>query len=285
MIYYFIKPSGGGKSTAATAFMVQFLENSNTATRDTKKLFGFLEETPSDRLKRCHRLIDRWNAKGYNFKKPEHVVWSNMAIWTRQFGKDIINYDLPGYRIGLYDKNFETWTPAPGGIVIWDEVQRESDGRDSMEMHPRVREFTRLHRKWGLDVLCFSQRDKVDKNIRENCKIILIQNIEHKKDKYGFITSTTLTFWFFDDYLHYEAYKASLKSKYYTVTKFTFDGNVQEHFDTNEGEEYFVECADRRGGISLKKAEFKKNTKSDIKRYVDNNSYMPPKGYKKGASK
>lgn len=285
MIYYFIKQSGGGKSALATAFMTQFMEVQNTVNRDTKELLGFLEMTPRDRLKLSHKLTDYFNSKGYNFKKAEHTVWSNLGMWTRRFGKEITNYDMPLHRVGLYDKKYVTWTPAPGGIVVMDEMQEVADGRDSMSLPTRTSAYAQLHRKWRLDLLLFSQRDKVDKQFRENCKIILITDMKHKKDKYGFIVSTTWTLLVFEDFRYYEAYKGSMNSKYYKETKYTFYGCIFDHYDSHEGEEYFAECAAKHGGISLRKAEKKRTTREDFNKFVTNHPYTAPSEYRKGAKK
>ena len=285
-IYIFIKKSGGGKSFSAVAFMKQFLENSFSVNRDSKKLFGFLEMPPRDRLKMCHKLIDEFNKKGYNFKKPEHVVWSNLTMWSKHYGKEVVNHTLPADKIGLYDPDYKTWTPAPGSIVIWDEGQLQADGRDSMEMHPRVKAISYLHRKWRMDILIFTQLDRIDKTFRGNATIVEIEeDRKDKKDKYGFITSSTIKFRVFDSSKDYDAYNSSLKSKYYKETTYTVQGCMFDHYDSYEGQEYFAECAARNGGLSMIKATRLKNTREAIKEWVNANPYISPKEYTKGGKK
>lgn len=286
MIYYFIKKSGGGKSSLATAFSVPFLENDSIPHRDSNHLLEFLELSPKDRLQECYKRITYYNSIGYQFKeKPEHCLHSSFGIYTEHFGEKIVNYDLPGSKLGLYDKRYKTLIPPPCPLIIWDETQNEADGRDSMEMPKRLISFLNLHRKWGIDLLCFSQRDKVDKYIRENCVIILIDSMTHKKDKYGFILSTTWKLKVFDDYLAYEMYKGTLNSKYYKSTSYTFEGCVFDHFNSREGEEYFLECAVKNGGFSLAKAIVERTSRQKIEQFLKNHPYTSPKGFKKGSEK
>lgn len=286
MIYYFVKKSGGGKSSLASAFALPFLDNEYEAHRDSKKLLNFLEMAPRDRLALCYKRIEEINKLGYHFtERPEHCVYSNFGIYTEHFGEKIVSYDLPASRLGLYDKNYKTLMPPPAPLIIWDETQVEADGRESMELPKRLITFINLHRKWDIDLLCFSQRDKVDKFIRENCTIILIDSFSHKKDKYGFIQSTTWTLKVFEDYLSYELYKSTLKSKYYNTTTYTFEGCIFDHYNSKEGEEYFLECAVKRGGFALDKAVVDLTSREKIEKYLKQHPYMPPPGYKKGKSK
>lgn len=285
-ICIFIKKSGGRKSFSAVAFMKQFLENRFDGNRDKNKLFGFLEKAPRDRYKLCLKLIDEWNKKGYNFEKPEHVVWSNLTMWSKHYGKEVVNYTLPAEKIGLYDPNYETWTPAPGSIVIWDEGQLQADGRDSQEMHPRVKAISFLHRKWQIDLLIFTQLDRIDQTFRKNATIVEIdEDIRDTKDKFGFITSSTINFKVFDSYKSYDAYNSNLKSKYYKTTSYTEQGCMFEHYDSYEGAEYFAECAARNGGLSMVKATKLKNTREAIKKWVETNPYSSPKEYTRGGKK
>lgn len=283
MIYYFIKKSGGGKSKTATALCRPFLENCYEANKDSKGLLKFLDMSPIDRLHLCHKLIDKYNAKGYDFKKPEQTVWcANLTMWSKRYGEDVINYALPGDKIGLYDPDYETLIPAPGALIAWDEVQLQANGRESMQLSPRVISFCNYARKWGLDMLIFSQRDIVDKTLAENAMVIIIADIKDKYDKYGFMTASIFTFWVFQDYYKYQAWKGSQNSKYYQVTTYTIDGCIHDNYDTEEGAEYFADCASKRGGIALIKAKFERKTKADIEKYVKDNPYMSPEGHKKG---
>ena len=278
--------SGGGKSKTATALCRPFLENCYTTNKDSKGLFKFLNTSPIDRLDNCHKLINYYNAKGYHFKKPEHTVWcANLTMWSKRFGKDVINYAIPGDRIGLYDPKYKTSTPAPGAILVWDEIQLQANGRDSMSFPPRLIAFCNYARKWDLDMLIFSQRDIADKTLSENAMIIIITNIQDKYDKYGFMTASIFTFWVFDNYLKYQAWRTSQNSKYYQVTTYTIDGCIHDNYDTKEGAEYFAYCADKNGGISLVKAEFERKTKQAMEKYVKQNPYIPTKGFRKGDKK
>ena len=208
MIYLIYAKSGSGKSALKTAWLEPFLRNSNTLHQDSKKLLDFLSITPKERLRLCHNRIDQLSAKyEKEFEKPIHCVQSNETIWTTSYGKYIQSYDMPGDKIGLYDECYETYCPPPYSIIGWDEAQREANGRDSSTLDPRVVMELLLHRKWGLDILCFTQRGKIlDLNIRDNCCIIEIEKMTHEYDKYDFITSTTWKLLFFDKLQDLERY-------------------------------------------------------------------------------
>ena len=277
MIYYFYAPSGHGKSALKTAMLEPFLRNDFVVNIDKKGLLEFLKYSPYDRLKMAYERIDYINeAYGTNFSKPIHVVQSNETIYTTDKGKFIQNYDLPGDKIGLYDEYYETYCPPPGSIIAWDETQKEASGRDSSSMDSRVSSLLQLHRKWGLDILCFSQRSTIlDLNIRDNCKIVEIESMHHNCDKYGFIKSTTWKLKVFDKLKDLERYLAT-DAKTYKRTEFTYVGNVYEHFDSDEGEEYFVYLAKIRG------LNFRIRTINlTLDDFIKERPYTPPDNYRK----
>lgn len=278
MIYYFYAPSGTGKSALAAAMLEPFLYNDFKAHMDSKGLLEFLRIPPKDRLKYCHSKIDNLNAMygGEIFEKPIHVVQSNETIWTTHNGKYSQSYDLPGDKIGLFDEDYYTECPPPYSIIRWDEVQKEASGRDSAGMDARVSAWLQLHRKWGLDVLCFSQRAGiVDLTIRDNARIIEVESMTHKYNKYGFIISTTWKLKYFANLSDLDEYRTSHK-KTYQKTSFTYEGCVFEHFDSEEGEEYFIDLA-KRHGLNLKI----RPRNLDPETYVKINPYTPPPDYRK----
>ena len=277
MMYYFYAPSGQGKSALKTAMLEPFLRNDFRVNMDKKGLLEFLRYSPEERLKMSHNRIDYINqVYGTNFEKPIHVVQSNETIHTKYQGKVIFNYDMPGDKIGLYDDCYETYCPPPCSIIAWDETQKEASGRDSSSMDSRVASLLQLHRKWGLDILCFSQRSTIlDLNIRDNCRIIEIESMRHKYDKYGFIISTTWKLKVFYKLKDLERYNAT-GEKTYKSTEFTYIGNVYEHFDSDEGEEYFVYLAMKRG------LNFRVRTIiNSVDDYVKQRPYTPPDSYRK----
>ncbi len=278
MLYYFYAPSGTGKSALKTAMLEPFLRNDYEAVTDEKGLLDFLKMSPCDRLKKCHQETDYLNqTEGLNLEKPLHTVQSNETIYTKVRGKKIKNYHMPGDKLGLYDECYETWCPPPGSIIADDEAQQEFGGRESAGMSPRVSAELQLHRKWGgLDILFFSQRGNIlDLNIRDNCVIIEVSSMHHKFDKYGFIISTTWNLKVFKNLSAYENYRKSEK-KTYKSTSFTFEGNVFEHFDSEEGKEHFIYLAKKRG-INLRI----KPDATSVDEYVETNPYTPPDDYRK----
>ena len=231
----------------------------------------------------CKKAVQALNAElGTDFGLPIHCVQSNEKIWTYKNGKLIKNYDLPGDKIGLYDEAYETTCPPPYSIIRWDEIQKEANSRDSASMDPRVSTFTQLHRKWGIDILCFSQRLKiVDLTIRDNAVVFEIEKITHKLDKYGFIRSMTATLKYFPSLAAAETYQSTFNKSLYKITKFTFKGNPRKHYDTNEGEEHFKELALKRG-LNLKFADDNPKTVEDLEERIKNKPYRPKEGYSKG---
>lgn len=281
MIYFFFTKSGGGKGALATAMLLPYLENSSKVNMDSGGYFDFLRIPPKKRNKLCQISTLQLNdLLETNFGIPLHCVQSNEALWTKKYGDFVQNYDLPGDKIGLYDEAYETYLPPPYSIVRWDETQKEANSRESSSMDSRVSVWLQLHRKWDLDVLCFSQRSKiVDLNIRDNARIFEIVDRKDKRDKYGFIVSTTWYLHYFPDLSSMERNMSSGK-KTFKKTKFTFKGNVYKHFNSQEGREYFEDLA-RRRGINLRVKYPFVNTAKDLEEYVNANPYRPPDGYKK----
>lgn len=277
MIYLFYAQSGTGKSMSITAMMEQFLRNEVRVKKDKKGLFKFLDIPPRERLKLCHSRIDYLNeVEDLKLEKPIHTVQSNLTMWTNKFGKYIQNYDLPGDKIGLYDEFYETYCPAPCSIIVWDETQKEASGRESATMAERVSTLLQLHRKWGLDIICITQRSKIlDLNIRDNCVIVEVADVIHKYTKYGFIKGSKI---YFNVYMRLADLERNLSTgkKTYTKTSFEYKGNAFDHFDSNEGEEHFIYLA-KKQGINLRIRD--RNLSTD--EYVKNNPYISTVGYKK----
>lgn len=281
MIHLFYAQSGAGKSALGTAMLIPFLENSAKAHMDKNEYFEFLRIPPKKRLKMSYtRITELQNLTGETFDYPEHCVQSNESLWTKKHGKLIQNYDLPGDKIGLYDENYETYCPPPCSIIRWDETQREASGRDSSTMSPRVSALLQLHRKWGLDILCFTQRSTIlDLNIRDNCRIYEVESMIHKKNGYGFIRSTTWKVKVFSKLKDLERY-LSTGDKTYKITSFTFNGCIFDHFNSDEGEEYFIELA-MKHGLNTRIKKLERETIEDVKDYIKNHPYTTSVEYKK----
>lgn len=281
MQYLFFGKSGRGKSALATALLVPFLRNDFETHMDKNGLLEFLYYSPKDRLEMCHTRIKRLNASREDkFPFPCHVVQSNEALWVEHYGEVITNYDMPGDKNGMYDENYETYCPPPCSIIRWDEAQKEADGRESSGMPPRVAFECQTHRKWGLDLLFFTQRSTIlDLNIRDNAIIIEIESMTHDYDKYDFIVSTTWKLKVFYSLKALETYLATDK-KTYKKTSYTFEGNIFDHYDSEEGEEHYIHHADKCG-LNLRKRPIRGDSKEDIEAYVKENPYTPPVGYKK----
>lgn len=277
MMYLFYAVSGSGKSALKTAMLEPFLRNSYKVKMDSKGLFEFLALSPKQRLKISHNRIKQLSVElGENFDLPKTTIQSNETMWSNCHGDYVQNYDLPGDKIGLYDELYETYCPCPGSILAWDEAQKELSGRESQSMDSRVSSLLQLHRKWGLDILFFTQRSRIlDLNVRDNARIIEIESMHHKYNKFGRIIQTTWRLKFFENLSALERYIGSGKKTYHTTT-FTFDGCIYEHFDSNEGEEYFKDLAKHRG-LNLRIRE--RGTKFD--EYVKIHPYTPPVGYAK----
>ena len=281
MQYLFFAKSGSGKSALATALLVPFLRNDIEAHMDKNELLEFLRISPRDRLEMCKNRIAYLNStREHKFPFPEHVVQSNEAIYCTQNGKFIQNYDMPGDKNGLYDEYYETYCPPPYSIIRWDEAQKEVGGRDSQNMSPRVSALCQTHRKWGLDILYFTQRSRIlDLNVRDNAIIVEISKMEHKLDEYGFIVSTTWQLKVFYSLYDLERY-STVGKKTYLKTSYTFEGNIFEHYNSDEGEEHYIYLADKRG-LNLRKRPIRDESSEDIEDYVKENPYTPAVGYGK----
>lgn len=281
MQYLFYALSGAGKSALATAFCEPYLRNEDEAHMDKNELLEFLRISPKERLNMCRLRISKLNeTREEKFPFPKHVVQSNEALWTIRHGELITNYDMPGDKNGMYDENYETYCPPPCSIVRWDEAQKEVGGRESSGMPPRVSYECQTHRKWGLDLLYFTQRSTIlDLNVRDNAIIVEIESMHHKYDKYDFIISTTWKLKVFSSLRALESYLSTGK-KTYKTTSYTFDGNIFEHFNSEEGEEHYIHLADKRG-LNLRQRNIRGDSKEDIESYVKENPYTPPTGYRK----
>ena len=281
MLYLIYAESGKGKSEVKTAFAEPFLRNSSEINMDTKGYFQFLSISPKDRLKMCYARISSLNStREKKLSYPEHLVQSNEAVWTTKHGRFIKNYDMPGDKNGLFDENYETYCPPPHSLIFWDEAQKEVSGRESSSMPARVSFLCQTHRKWGLDILFFTQRSTIlDLTIRDNCMILGLEDVVHKYDKYGFITGAEYKFKVFFKLKDLERYLSTDK-KTYKKTSYIFNKNARKHYDTNEGEEHYIYHADKCG-LNLRQRPERDNSLDNIAEYVKENPYTPPLHYRK----
>ena len=281
MQYLFYGKSGTGKSALATALLVPFLRNDTEAHLDENELLEFLHISPRERLEMCHARIAQLNATRENkFEYPDHVVQSNEALWIEEYGEVITNYDMPGDKNGMYDENYETYCPPPCSIIRWDEAQKEIPGSENSTFPARVAFECQTHRKWGLDILYFTQRSTIlNLNVRDNAIIIEIESLNHTYDKYGFIIKSTWKLKVFDSLKALESYTSTGK-KTYKKTSYTFEGCIYDHYDSDEGVEHYIYHADKCG-LNLRQRPVRDDSLQDIEAYVKENPYTPPVGYGK----
>lgn len=197
-------------------------------------------------LKACRETVNKLNAGGFRLTVPkDHLVFSDYRIAKRKTVShllDISNLGLPGPHNpkAQFLPPFSTW--------IIDEAQRKLNSRAG-GIDDNLSLLFEIRRHNDISIFMACQRTMlIDKNARELVdKVIEIQRMTHKYDRYGRLIRTTWHCVEFDSALQVERYLDSGKAaKYGKATKYNYDGNIFKCYDhQHRRPAFYADCYDR----------------------------------------
>lgn len=225
MLLHIIAPPGAGKTSLAAAMGISCM-------------YG---EKATDAIQRSANLINAMNASGFNIASPrqlDHLVYThgfNIKATSPDFGYRQ-SWFLDASRLGFRTEDFEPQFVYPSSTLIIDEFQSIYNSRDWTAFPPNVSRWFEQHRKLMLNIIIISQRNGiVDKNVRELCSVALVKDMKVKYNTYDEIVQVvwTLEYW--------ESFRDFDQNKRGRISKFTYDGNIFDCYDTNAGFERFFD--------------------------------------------
>lgn len=125
-----------------------------------------------------------------NLPEQKHLVYADFDL---KINKRLRSYWIDGYQIAMPNDYFDTILIPFYSTIGLDEGERYFDSRNTKGLREEVYRFPQLHRHGDYDLFIVSHRvASIDVNIRSMVdKIEVMNGVEFKKDKYGFIKSAT----------------------------------------------------------------------------------------------
>ncbi|MCM1195146.1 MAG: zonular occludens toxin domain-containing protein [Firmicutes bacterium] len=259
---------GAGKTSLATALAIE-------------NMYG---EKARERIRACKGELAVMRANGFNVSMPDkHLTYADYLIDYRS--PDCghrRSYDVDGYKLGFATDDFAPQLLPPYSFVVLDEAQKYFNSRKSHQFADNVSRFWEQSRKFHFDILLVVQRiGLIDLNIRELARIIWVEKLRFKYDKYGNLAQCIWTYREWDTYSEYEAGERGKKVTY------IFNGNIFKNYDTSEGKQLYMQGLDERDFDYSEHAIYGMSP-DDVKAYAERHQQVAPKGFyqeKKGDKK
>ena len=197
-------------------------------------------------------------------------------------------YTIDGYKIGLPNPYFETIFIPPYSTIFLDEAQRYYDSRNSKGLRSEVYNWYQLHRQNHYNIYLICQRlGNIDLNIRSIAdKVIVIDELNMKKDKYGRVSKFTWNIREFESADTAEDYclkkdrseYANLGIKQTVISKLP----LFQYYDSFANKPAFFNGKEYEKFNYTIEPNYKLTIDSFIE-YNENHLYSAPKGYWKSA--
>lgn len=253
------------------------------------------------RLEKCRSKISEYNAMGYAFSCPEHLVFSDFDIEIHHFGKaPTVNYWIDGFYLGMPHQvvkrsgnsnvlTYRTLNIPPFVNLYLDEGNKYFDSRNSEIMPAFRKRWVELMGQWGLTLSMVCHRPMlVDSCIRDLADFREFLKCDFLYDSFGRIIRVDLKTRF---------YPTNKDAMAYIQNGILTDNVVEEtisincsapcmqipyYYKTDFYTPAFLKfCENRNFDLLQKTHDFK--TIEDIQQFNKQFNYNVPKGlYEKG---
>lgn len=232
-------------------------------------------QTAREAVRNSRAMISTMNANGYNLTLPQkHLTFADFGLDYRSpdCGRRQ-SYDVDGFKLGFWtDKYLPQYLP-PYSCIILDEAVKYFNSRRSQQFADNISRFWEQLRKFHLTAILIVQRvGLIDRNIRELARIIIVDNLRFKYNKYGEIAECI---WYFHEWETYAQYEAGERGKRVT---YIFKGNVFKYYNSYEGHLLYMQ--------GLDKADFEYHvhedylmSPEDVVRYAERHKQLAPDGF------
>lgn len=177
-------------------------------------------------INNCHSLIDCYNAKGFNFSKPDIPIFADTEFEIhRLFNAPTTTYFVSGYHLGLphwvvrEDKKnhnsivrYRTMLLPPGVKILLDEGNKYFDSKDDDLMPGWRTRWIELMRHFDQELYLVAHRPfMVSKRVRDYADYMLFLKTNFRYDEKDKISCIEFQYRRFDTFQEMEAYLKSGK--------------------------------------------------------------------------
>lgn len=251
------------------------------------------------RLNDCYNRIDAYNALGYNFSKPKHLVVADFDLEIHHFGKQPdINYWCNGFYLGLPKVvikerktgcikqqvvTFKTMRLAPCMSIFLDEGNKYFNSRNKKIMPGWRSRFIELMGQYGLEMHMVCHRPElVDSNVRDMADFREFLGVDITCDSMGKICTLTIHSRYFANNRDVEAYlQNNILPSYSKIEQTIIDCRIPcfdigKYYDTHFFDKVFLKGAENKDFDLIQKKHICKSIE-DIKQFNREFDYTVPK--------
>lgn len=252
------------------------------------------------RLNNCYNRIDAYNAMGYKFSKPKHLVLADFDIELHHFGKQPeMNYWCNGFylgmprvvtserKIGIVKQQVVTYRTmflAPGMSIFLDEGNKYFNSRDRDIMPGWRSRFIELMGQYGLEMHMVCHRPElVDSNVRDLADFREFVGVDIAYDAIGRICTMTINSRYFANNKDVEQYlKTGILPSYSKIEQTVIDCRVPcfdigKYYDTHFFDKAFLKDAENKD-FDLIQKKHTCYTIEDVQKFNKEFDYKVPKG-------
>lgn len=215
----------------------------------------------------------------------KHLCYSDYLV---KVNSRLQAFYIDGFKLGLPNPFFETTFIPPYSTIFLDEAQRYYNSRMSKWLREEVYGWFQLHGQNHYNIYLACQRvANIDLNIRALAdRIIIIEDLKLKKDKYGRVCGLT---WFtreFNSAETAEEYQLACEKKEIsslgTSETYKTDFPIFNFYDSFSNKPVFFDGQENRPFDYYKEDGYEFTLESFIK-YNNNHFYSAPQGYWKNS--
>lgn len=249
-------------------------------------------------LANCHRLIDKYNAMGFHFSKPDVPIFTDYYQELHRFMQPPTKaYYVNGFYLGLPVElierkskkeivKFRTMLLPPGIKILLDEGNKFADSQKEEAMPDYKKRWIELMGQFEQELYLVAHRPTaVSKKVRDYADYTIFFKTDFYYNEKGKISVVKMYYRTLTDFQEMEAYlKSKELPKNNEMQCLTVDceqvcNNIPAYYDTKFFDKYFLQGAKDKD-FDLIKHELKCTTPEDIDLFCKKYTYKMPKEMK-----
>lgn len=247
-------------------------------------------------INKCYQLIDKYNAMGFHFSKPDVPVFSDYRLEIHQFmKKPTVAYWVNGFYLGLpaevlrrgKDNRehvvYRTMLFPPGINIFLDEGNKFADSQNEDLMPDNKKRWIELMGQFGQELFIVAHRPTaVSKKVRDYADFTIFLKTDFYYNERGKISVVKMQYRKLDNFQQMEAYlKSETLPSDNKIETLTIDceqpcNNIPAYYDTTFFANYFLENAKDKDFDLIKHSDTL-STPEDIDLFCKKYSYKVPK--------
>lgn len=236
-----------------------------------------------ERLRKSYAEIDGLNTGGFQFEKPNCLVFMDYSATFHKSGyRPKKSYEISGFHLGLPNNDYDTVLLPPYSFIVLDEAQKYYNSR-LKNLNDYVSRFYELRRHNGYDIVLACQRlNLIDLNVREIAdEFILVDDLKFKYDKQGNIKQMIWTCYVWDNLTAVTLYNNTSEKKYLGQKRvYKADYNVFNCYNSFNFKASFFKNCTVNSKFDLIRNESLGFDLESIAKFNEQFDYTVPKGYR-----